>query len=256
MLDEMEQVKRFLFDMKEAYDVDRHEWNIAKEEFKYQLEAKEAHWNDYNYKLNEIINVVSLNLLIFEKYITYRKLKKKKLIKIRALLSNESLPMEILEYLNLNKEASLNDELMLIDSNRNESLNNLVGGTSNLLELKLNTGHPHGQSAMQRTSTLSSSKSNLSNDLSTGGASIQASSRYMLLSSNSKSSVAAQQQAPPQKTTRFNNEGEDLKVLDLTKDRKELDGEFDQVTALYNSIKFDQICHLIQLCHKYQNIII
>ena len=31
MLDEIEQVKRFLFDVKEAYGADRHEWMLAKE---------------------------------------------------------------------------------------------------------------------------------------------------------------------------------------------------------------------------------
>jgi hypothetical protein len=59
MLDEMEQVKRFLFDVKDAYEADRHEWSMSKEEFRNQLELKEGLWLDCNMRLNEIVNVVS-----------------------------------------------------------------------------------------------------------------------------------------------------------------------------------------------------
>ena len=59
MLDEMEQVKRFLYDVKDAYETDRHEWAIAKEEFRNQLELKENLWIDCSMRLNEIVNVVS-----------------------------------------------------------------------------------------------------------------------------------------------------------------------------------------------------
>lgn len=55
----MEQVKRFLFDVKDAYDADRHEWLVAKEEFKTQLEVKENLWVECYLRLNEIVNVVS-----------------------------------------------------------------------------------------------------------------------------------------------------------------------------------------------------
>ncbi len=70
MLEEMEQVKRFLYDVKDAYDTDRLEWNLAKEEFRYQLELKENLWIDCNIRLNKIVEVVSrvvLNLIIFNK---------------------------------------------------------------------------------------------------------------------------------------------------------------------------------------------
>jgi hypothetical protein len=63
MLDEMEQVKRFLFDVKDAYETDRHEWSMAKEEFRSQLELKEGLWLDCNMRLNEIVNVVSVFFL-------------------------------------------------------------------------------------------------------------------------------------------------------------------------------------------------
>jgi hypothetical protein len=64
MLDEMEQVKRFLFDVKDAYDADRHEWLIAKDEFKTQLEVKENLWVECYLRLNEIVNVVIFQLLM------------------------------------------------------------------------------------------------------------------------------------------------------------------------------------------------
>lgn len=54
----MEQVKRFLYDVKEAYDADRLEWNLAKEDFRYQLELKENLWIEANMRLNQIIEVV------------------------------------------------------------------------------------------------------------------------------------------------------------------------------------------------------
>ena len=59
MLEEMEQVKRFLFDVKEAYDTDKLEWNLSKEEFRYQLELKENLWIESNMRLNQVIEVVS-----------------------------------------------------------------------------------------------------------------------------------------------------------------------------------------------------
>jgi hypothetical protein len=59
MLDEMEQVKRFLFEIKEAYETDKQDWIIAKEEFRNQLDLKENLWLDCNMRLNEIVNVVS-----------------------------------------------------------------------------------------------------------------------------------------------------------------------------------------------------
>lgn len=60
MLDEMEQVKRFLFDVKEAYDADRHEWILAKEEFRYQLEIKENLWLECSARLNQMLSVVRI----------------------------------------------------------------------------------------------------------------------------------------------------------------------------------------------------
>lgn len=55
----MEQVKRFLFEIKEAYETDKQDWIIAKEEFRNQLDLKENLWLDCNMRLNEIVNVVS-----------------------------------------------------------------------------------------------------------------------------------------------------------------------------------------------------
>ncbi len=59
MLEEMEQVKRFLYDVKEAYETDRLEWDLAKEEFRYQLELKENLWVDCNMRLTKIVEAVS-----------------------------------------------------------------------------------------------------------------------------------------------------------------------------------------------------
>ena len=71
MFDETDQVKRFLFDVKEAYEADRHEWIMAKEEFRNQLEIKESLWIDCSMRLNEIVNVVSIHFkigLLIEKF--------------------------------------------------------------------------------------------------------------------------------------------------------------------------------------------
>ncbi len=55
----MESVKRFLFDIKEAYETDRLEWNLSKEEFRYQLELKENLWIESNMRLNQLIEMVN-----------------------------------------------------------------------------------------------------------------------------------------------------------------------------------------------------
>ena len=54
----MGQVKRFLFDVKEAYESDRHEWMLAKEDFRHQLDIKEGLWSACNARLDELINAV------------------------------------------------------------------------------------------------------------------------------------------------------------------------------------------------------
>lgn len=59
MLDELEQVKRFLFDLKEAYDIERNEWINAKIDFHTQIELRDKIWNDYNTKLNQILTEVN-----------------------------------------------------------------------------------------------------------------------------------------------------------------------------------------------------
>lgn len=62
MLDETDQVRRFLFDLKEAYDIDRMEWIYAKEDFKNQIDMKENLLIDCNMKINELLSVVIINL--------------------------------------------------------------------------------------------------------------------------------------------------------------------------------------------------
>jgi hypothetical protein len=58
MLDELEQVKRYLFDLKEAYDMERSEWVNAKVDFHNQIEIREKLWTDCNSKLNQILEEV------------------------------------------------------------------------------------------------------------------------------------------------------------------------------------------------------
>ena len=58
MLDELEQIKRFLFDLKEAYDMERTEWVTAKVDFHNQIEMREKLWVDCNSKLNIILEEV------------------------------------------------------------------------------------------------------------------------------------------------------------------------------------------------------
>ena len=60
----MESVKRFLYDVKEAYETDRLEWNLSKEEFRYQLELKENLWIECSIRLNQIIEVVNKKIHI------------------------------------------------------------------------------------------------------------------------------------------------------------------------------------------------
>lgn len=62
MLDELEQVKRFLFDLKEAFDVERTEWINAKVDFHNQIEMRERLWIDCNDKLNQILEEVEIIL--------------------------------------------------------------------------------------------------------------------------------------------------------------------------------------------------
>ena len=58
MLNELEQVKRFLFDLKEAYDTERTDWVNAKVDFHNQIEMREKLWVECNLKLNQILEEV------------------------------------------------------------------------------------------------------------------------------------------------------------------------------------------------------
>ena len=185
MLDEMEQVKRFLFDVKEAYDADRHEWVLAKEEFRYQLEIKENLWMECNMRLNQIINV------------------------IQAIQSNEPIPTNLFEETN-----SIDDGV----SNNGSLLNSLVGGTSNLLDFKLGS---------QRNLAAMASKSNSISSQSHPLESTRNLSSSKMNISNLKS-INEQAMSGP-------NEEENLHLIDITKDRKELNIEFDQVRTRYLS---------------------
>ena len=186
MLDEMEQVKRFLFDVKDAYDADRHEWLIAKEDFKTQLEVKENLWVECYLRLNEIVNV------------------------IRALQQNE--PLRDLHLVNGADFAAGED----LDVNKNESLNNLVGGTTNLLELKLCGGR----------SAKSTDSPRLNASFHSHAASFDSQSQQLLAAMSGGGGEKA-----------------DLQIIDLTKDRKDLDGEFEQAFKKISRVKDNYSTH-------------
>jgi hypothetical protein len=58
MLDEMEQCKRFLIDLKEAYEIEKTEWYLAKQDFNQQLELRDKIQAESESKFNYIINEV------------------------------------------------------------------------------------------------------------------------------------------------------------------------------------------------------
>ena len=197
MLDEMEQVKRFLFDVKEAYDADRHEWMLAKEEFRYQLEVKENLWMDCNMRLNQIVNVVSLIILY---YCCFFKKKIFSFQKIQAIQSNEPIPTNIFEETNSIDDNSTNESL----------LNNLVGGTSNLLDFKLGS---------QRNLNLLASKQN---SISSQSHPLDNASNTMRNLRPSKMNSINEQSNP-----NMSLDNDNFALIDITKDRKELNIEFD-----------------------------
>ena len=173
----MEQVKGFLFDVKDAYDADRHEWLRAKEEFKTQLEMKEQLWLECYMRLSEIVNV------------------------IRALQQSSNgasvkdfLASGGLTSADLGGDYAEETSMMMDAVNRQESMNNLVGGTTSLLEFKLGAGGTRS-----------------------------------LLAGKLSSSIADSPNSSLLNASSLNNENSDLQIIDLTKDRKDLDVEFDQV---------------------------
>ncbi len=127
-------------------------------------------------------------------------------IKIRAIQSNEQIPGM---FMNGSKDGF--DETNSVQgADKFESLNNLVGGTSNLLELKFGSGAKSGKkmstgSLYQQSEQLSPSKLNLSN-----------------LKTIEEQNASFEQ--------------DDLQLIDITKDRKELEAEFDQVNKKISNL--------------------
>lgn len=181
MLDEMDQVKRFLFDVKEAYDTDRHEWMFAKEDFRNQLELKENLLIECNMKLNQLLNV------------------------LRAMQLNEPIPSNVFG-IGLAKELSLNEDSNT--SSKNESLNNLVGGTANLLDFKFG----NSRSALNNLQHRSMESS------------------FEIVSNQPRINLSQLKSLNPQNDQ---NDFDEIQILDITKDRKELDVEFDQVFTFF-----------------------
>ncbi|CAF0782220.1 unnamed protein product [Brachionus calyciflorus] len=179
MLEEMEQVKRFLFDVKEAYDADRLEWIYAKNEFRNQIEIKESLLIDCNMKLNEILNVV------------------------RAIQLNEPIPANFFSLGN-GKDSICSESSQ---SSRNQTLNNLVGGTSTLLDFKFGS----------KTSELNQCDIKMINN----------NTQFKYLNNNEEEIT----------------DPNDLSIVDITKDRKDLDSEFDQAFKKINRVRDNLSTH-------------
>jgi hypothetical protein len=113
------------------------------------------------------------------------------------------------------------EEMNAIDANKNESLNNLVGGTTNLLELKLGYSNQGGGS------------SRIGGMATRGGGMGVAESPRLNTSFHSHGTFETSQINP----TTLNAEHADLQIIDLTKDRKDLDVEFEQV-CFFLSLNF------------------
>jgi chromosome segregation ATPase len=195
MLDEMEQVKRFLFEIKEAYETDKQEWALSKDEFRTQLELKENLWIECNMRLNEIVNVIHLIQL------------------------NEPLPANLVDFSNNITNNHNNQNGNSLNGDNVYTLNNLVGGTSTLLDSKFNsTSHKH-RISLSTASSLSSSNLNDVN--------------FLSMSSNKPQTAltSADQNRLHSSTTTRNDD--DILLIDTTKDRKDLDDEFEQVISLF-----------------------
>lgn len=110
------------------------------------------------------------------------------------------------------------DELSSMENaTKNESLNNLVGGSTNLLELKLGYNSSRLSGKPGNADPLSSPRLNTSFHV------------------NSLDSSSA---ALPSSL-----ENSDLKIIDLTKDRKDLDVEFEQAFKKINRVKDNYSTH-------------
>jgi hypothetical protein len=117
----------------------------------------------------------------------------------------------------------------LTSSDKFESLNNLVGGTSNLLELKLGVKNPH------KKSSTTSLQSFYSNSVTMNEQTLSPSKINM--STNLKTIDELNQNIT------FNHQNDDLQLIDVTKDRKELEAEFDQAFKRMNRVKDNYSTH-------------
>jgi hypothetical protein len=126
--------------------------------------------------------------------------------KIQAIQSNEPIPTNIFEETNSIDDNSTNESL----------LNNLVGGTSNLLDFKLGS---------QRNLNLLASKQN---SISSQSHPLDNASNTMRNLRPSKMNSINEQSNP-----NMSLDNDNFALIDITKDRKELNIEFDQVNKLF-----------------------
>jgi hypothetical protein len=110
-----------------------------------------------------------------------------------------------------------------------ESLNNLVGGTSNLLELKLGIKNPHKKSSTTSLQSFYSQSVSMNEQ--------PLSPSKINMSTNLKTIDELNQNVT------FNHQNDDLQLIDVTKDRKELEAEFDQAFKRMNRVKDNYSTH-------------
>lgn len=61
MLDELEQVKRYMFDLREAYETDKNEWLCAREDYQTQLDLKDRLLENCEERLKQVLDEVYKN---------------------------------------------------------------------------------------------------------------------------------------------------------------------------------------------------
>lgn len=59
MLDELEQVKRYMFDLREAYETDKNEWIGAREDYQTQLDLKDRLLENCEDRLKQVLDEVN-----------------------------------------------------------------------------------------------------------------------------------------------------------------------------------------------------
>ena len=135
--------------------------------------------------------------------------------------SNEPLPANIMSRINERGELSNSSN----NVNENLTLNNLVGGTSSLLELKFGTGHSansKGHSPKMASTALVAKKS------------LNEGTKFSAL--QAKGQNISSSPSIGMNSSEVNSlDHDDILLIDTSKDRKELETEFDQVSLQHRT---------------------